>query len=71
MIKESFETLLGSFKSAGAELVFTSKSSNVDKDEPKRWKSLNKEYESGKLFVEELQKFESINEVKHFCLETT
>lgn len=63
-IKEDFEKLLGSLKAAGAELVFTSKHSNVDNYEDNRWKSLNKDYESGKLFVKDLGTLELTNVVR-------
>ena len=64
MIKEKFEKLLGSLKEAGAELVFTSKHSTIDNHEDNRWKSLNKDYESGKLFVTDLGTLELTNVVR-------
>lgn len=62
-IKEKFEELLGSLKSAGAELLFTSKKSHLDKDEEIRWKQMNEDYKLGMNFVKELETGESTREV--------
>ena len=62
-IKDDFEKLLGSFKAAGAELLFVSKKSNLDKDEDIRLEQLNEDYTLGINFVKELSKNESTREV--------
>lgn len=57
-IKEDFESLLATLKNAGAELLFTSKKSFIDKDEQIKFDLFNEDYSSGMTFLKELETIE-------------
>lgn len=64
-VKRDFETLLEKLKSAGAELIFVSKESQLKNFEDVRFKKHDGEYERGLAFIKSLNKVKHTKEVSH------